>query len=181
MFTRTNRDICSRNHSYFTGRSDCLHSYCIARAEDSICSKLMQYCQSGWPKWNHLLQELKEYWRFQGELRLSGKLLLYQCRIVVPTVTREMTLKKIHDGHQGIQCCRMRVSCSVRWPGISKEIETFVHLCPICKKNATPNREPLLSTNLPLYPGEQIATDLFELNGSTYLIVVDYYSQFIEV
>jgi len=30
--------------------SDRLHSYSVAQAEDSVCSKLIQYCQSGWPK-----------------------------------------------------------------------------------------------------------------------------------
>ena len=39
----------------------------------------------------------------------------------------------------------------------------------------------MLSTRLPLYPWERIATNLLELNGFTYLIVVDYYSRFIEV
>ena len=48
--------------------SDRLHSYSVAQAEDSVCSELIQYCQSAWPKRNHLPPELKEYWKFRGEL-----------------------------------------------------------------------------------------------------------------
>jgi len=58
------------------------------------------------------------------------------------------------------------------------ELCIFMHCL---SKTTTPNREPLLSTCLPLYPCERIATNLFELDGFTYLIVVDYYSRFKEV
>ena len=88
---------------------DRLDSYCKAQAEDSICSKLIEYCTSGWPVRNKLSRDLKEYWRFRGELTLSGTLLLYQSRIVIPASLQKVTLEKIHHGHQGIQRCRMRV------------------------------------------------------------------------
>ena len=84
---------------------DHLNSYFNAQAEDSICSKLTQYCKYGWPARNQLPREMKEYWKYRGELTLSGNLLLFQSRIVVPTAMRQMTLEKIHEGHQGIQRC----------------------------------------------------------------------------
>ena len=34
---------------------------------------------------------------------------------------------------------------------------------------------------VPDHPWEDIATDLFQWNGSDYLLIVDYYSRFIEV
>ena len=48
-------------------------------------------------------------------------------------------------------------------------------------KTTTPNKEPLISTPLPSHPCERIASDLFELENSTYLLTVDYYSRFVEV
>ena len=75
----------------------------------------------------------------------------------------------------------MRVFTSVWWPGVSKEIETFDKSCPVCQKTTTPNKEPLISTPPPSHPWEFIATNLFELKNSTYLLTVDYYSRFVEV
>ena len=62
---------------------------------------------------------------------------------------------------------------SIWWPGIS-QIYDFVHQCSECYKDALPQREPLMPTLLPGFPRQKAATDLFELNGITYLVVVDY-------
>ena len=60
-------------------------------------------------------------------------------------------------------------------------IEHYVQSCPTCQKLTIPPREPLMTTPLPNYPWECTAADLFELKGSHYLLVADYYSRFIEV
>ena len=75
----------------------------------------------------------------------------------------------------------MHVFASVWWPGVSKAIEDFVQSCPVCEKTVIQPREPLVSSSLPNYPWERIAADMFELKGSTYLLVVDYFSRFMEV
>ena len=139
----------------FSASSDCLNIYCKAQAEDSICSKLIQYCKSEWPTRNQLTREIKEYWKYRGKLTLSGNLLLFQTKIVVQAM-RQMTLEKIHEGHQGIQRCRMRALCSVWWPGMYKEVEVFVQSCPTCQKTVIPPKEPLITTPLPSYPWECI-------------------------
>ena len=112
---------------------------------------------------------------------LHDELLLYGGRIVVPKQLQAETLQKIHTGHQGIVRCRLRATSSVWWPGISKDIEAFVQKCPECVKLAPNPREPLLTTPLPNHPWERVAADLFQLNGSTYLLVVDYFSRYPEV
>ena len=91
------------------------------------------------------------------------------------------TLHKIHAGHQGIVRRRLRATSSVWWPGISKDVESYVKKCPECVKMTANPREPLLTTPLPKYPWEKVATDLFQHNGSTYLLAVDYFSRYPEV
>ena len=92
-----------------------------------------------------------------------------------------MTLQKIHNGHQGIQRCHLRISQSVWWPGVSKEIEQFIKSCPTCVKASTPHKEPMMYSALPNYPWERVGSALFELKGATYLLVVDYFFRFIEI
>ena len=41
--------------------------------------------------------------------------------------------------------------------------------------------KPLIATQLPDRPRQVVATDLFELKGIDYLIVIDYFSRYIEI
>ena len=60
-------------------------------------------------------------------------------------------------------------------------MEQFIKQCPTCVKVTLPPREPMLSPELPKYPWQKVATDLFALNKQSYLLVVDYYSRYPEV
>jgi len=157
-----------------------LQVYQKAQATDPVCSRVITYCKSEWPK-SCNDSELKPYWTVRGNLTLHNELLLYGGRIVVPKQLQAETLLKIHTGHQGIVRCRLRTVTSVWWPGISKDVENFIQRCPECVKSAPNPREPLLTTPLPKHPWERVAADLFQLNGSTYLLVVDYFSRYPEV
>ena len=64
---------------------------------------------------------------------------------------------------------------------MSKQINDFISHCPTCCRNAPPQREPLLSSPFPDYPWQRAATDLFELEGAMYVVIVDYFSRFPEV
>ena len=156
-----------------------LNEFCEAKASDPVYSNLIDYCKNGWPsKWNVPL-ELKPYWQARGHLTLHKNLVLYGPRIVIPKVLQREILSKIHEGHQGIQKCRLRANISVWWPGITKQIKDMIENCPTCVRVSTPKREPLLPTDLPDYTWQKIGTDLFFLNGANYLIAV-YFSRYIE-
>lgn len=77
--------------------------------------------------------------------------------------------------------CQQRISTAVWWPEITRQLEQMIINCPECSKLNTPPCQPLLPTPLPRYPWEKVATDLFELKGITYLLVIDYFSRYIEV
>ena len=101
--------------------------------------------------------------------------------MVVPAPLQHHTLQKLHQEHQGIQRCQLRANTAVWWPGISRQISDFISICRQCCQETTPQREPLISTPLPDFPWQKAATDLFELEGRTYLMVVDYFSRYPEV
>lgn len=67
------------------------------------------------------------------------------------------------------------------WQGITSQLKQMVQSYTTCGKTAHPRRGPLLTTPLPEYPWQMIATDLFELQGKQYLLIVDYFSRYPEV
>ena len=145
-----------------------LTTFSQEQVEDSVCSTLILYCRNGWPSKSSLPSWMKPYWKFQGDFSLHGNLLLYQDQVTIPQKLQEQILHKLHQGHQGIQRCR---KSSVWWLNISRDINNFIQQCPECMKMLTPPREPLITSPLPSHPWEKVASDLFHLNNSTYLIV----------
>ena len=158
-----------------------LDEYRSAQIADHVCSTIINYCQHGWPEKKYIDSFLRPYWSSQGELTVHDNLLLYQNRIVVPKSLQGETLKKLHEGHQGIQRCRSRARTSVWWPGLSQQISEMIERCPESIRHTSQRSEPLLSTKLPDYPWQRVGTDLFMLNGNNYLLVADYFSRYPEV
>ena len=75
----------------------------------------------------------------------------------------------------------MRVTSSVWWPGISQHLLQMIQQWQVCSKMSVPRREPLLVTPVPEYPWRKVGTDLFELKGVHYLLIVDYFSRYPEI
>ena len=158
-----------------------LREYQEAQASDMLCSLVIKYCCTSWPVKGKVDEALDPYWKAQGALTLHRNLLLHGTRIVVPASMQRETLAKLHEGHQGIERCRQRARISVWWPGLSNQIGKLVENCAHCTKESIPRKEPLMPTALPDYPWQKIGTDLFSLDGTTYMIVVDYFSRYPEV
>ena len=118
--------------------SDCLLQYRDAQHSDPTCSEVINYCKTKWPE-QHAMKTIL------ATLSLHNDLLLFRDHIVVPHTLRCRTMEKIHQGHQRITRCRLRVKSSVWWPGITNEIGSYVKQCPHCPQA----REPL-TTIIPL-------------------------------
>ena len=158
-----------------------LEVYRRAQSRDPTCQKILKYCREGWPDKRDLDQSVGAYWEAQGELTVGNGLLMHGQRIVVPKELQTETLKKLHEGHQGIVRCRLRARISVWWPGLSKQLTDFVKKCSECARDTTPSKEPLIPTPLLEYPWQKVAADLFNLKGEEYLVIVDYFSRYPEV
>ena len=152
-----------------------------AQDEDEVCRKIKTYCQESWPERYQLNDVIKPYWTEREQLSIVQGILLKSNRIVIPSCMRLEVLDSIHVGHQGIVKCRARAREAVWWPGLSREIHDMVTNCKTCAKETNRPPEPLITTPIPDRPWKMIATDLFELGGRDYLLVVDYFSRFVEI
>ena len=152
-----------------------------AQQEDETSKKCFRYIQSGWPVSSKPNGEVKPLIPFRAEMNVQEGLIFRGDRIWIPQKMRTEILDKIHAGHQGIVKCKERARQSVWWPTINQDIEKKVMNCPICTTHRIQHAEPLIPTALPDYPWQKVATDLFQWKGMSYLLVVDYYSRFIEI
>ena len=149
--------------------------------QDEVTKQLITYCSDGWPEKSHLPTPLKAYWQERGDLTVQQGLLMKGNRLVIPVSIRLDVLDKLHEGHQGITKCRERAKTSVWWPGLSKQLEELVNNFSTCIKECVNRPEPVIPSELPDHPWQKLAADLFELKGQTFLLVVDYFSRYVEV
>ena len=83
-------------------------------------------------------------------------------------------------GHFKSQC-RERACQTVCWPGINRELEELALSCPQCCQERKQSTTPLIPSQFLKLSWETVGMDLFQWKGRTYLLVVDYFSHFIEI
>ena len=57
----------------------------------------------------------------------------------------------------------------------------MVEKCELCQKYRTQLKEPLMPTPLPDRPWQKVGMDLFEWSKRDYLLIIDYFSRYIEI
>lgn len=159
-----------------------LQSLVEATAADHELQTVINLIQEGWPeKLSDVLIEAKPFWHCKEELHLWNGLVCKGDRLVIPREKHDWVLNCLHASHQGIVACKARARQSVYWPGINKQLEEVVRCCTICQEAMVSNRrEPLLSHNIPDRPWQKVGIDFFDLKGSSYINVIDYYSKYPE-
>lgn len=152
-----------------------------AQEEDEVCKEIKQCCLEGWPDKHRVPDAVKPYWRERGEMTVVQGLIMKGTRILIPSHMRLDVLDKIHQGHLGISKCRERAKQSVWWPGLSNQIQDMVQSCRTCAKHQVNRPEPLSPTSFPERPWQTLAIDFFKCENVDYLLVVDYFSRYVEV
>ena len=141
---------------------------------------LHKYTMIGWPEDRSWVPpEVKPYWNVRDELYVSEGLVLRDNRLVVPLSMRKGMLKQVHRSHLGIGKCTGRAKDVFFWPGMIAEITG--EKCSTCAAFKPKQRkEPMIVTQIPERPWQKAASDLFMLDGQTYVLLADYYSKFVE-
>lgn len=105
-------------------------------------------------------------------------------RIVVPQVLRKRAVNLAHEGHQGIVKTKETLITKVWWPKIDRDGERRCAECYGCQlvTKSTPP-PPVKPTPLPEQPWQELALDFLGplSTGKHLLVLVDYYSRWIEV
>ena len=74
-----------------------------------------------------------------------------------------------------------RARTSLWWPGMNNQLKQFIATCEVCDAFQTKNqKETLISHEIPNRPWSKVGSDIFEWNKEHYLVLVDYYSDWIE-
>ena len=117
---------------------------------------------------------MKPYWRLRTDLRILDGVPMMNDRTIIPTNLRQEVLDTLHAAHQGTSSMILRASDSVYWPGFVKDIEQRRRQCFTCHKIAPSQAKlPPVDPVVPDYPFQHICMDYFQLNGKSYGIVVD--------
>ena len=77
---------------------------------------------------------IQSYLTFREELTMEDGIILKGTRIVMPAMKRETVLKLIHEGHLGLNKCKLHAKETVYWPGLNDQIEKHVLNCELCLK-----------------------------------------------
>ena len=152
----------------------------LATQSDPTLHSLTKTVHEGWPQSKKDCPgQLLDFWSFRQEISKGDGLLYKNQRLIVPHSERLETLKVLHLGHYAVDKMQLRALEMVYWPGINKDILKQYQSCKTCIKHSKSQRsEPLQSHPTPELPWHTVATDLFEIKNSKYLLLVDYYSRF---
>ena len=90
-------------------------------------------------------------------------------------------MTKIHAGHTGIEKSKAKARNAVYWPNMTRDIENYVGNCKECLKyQAAQPKEPMTLREVPELPWQFVASDIGEYGNTIFLVVIDYYSKYIE-
>lgn len=68
------------------------------------------------------------------------------------------------------------------WLGMSSDIRQICETCEVCAQFQTEQpREPMKSHTVLQLPWARVSVNLFQLRGKNYMVIVDHFSDFIEL
>ena len=122
------------------------------------------------------------YWDFRDELSTYNRIIYKGERICIPPSLRREMLMILHSSHLGMVKTKQRARVVIYSLGMNTQIEEIISKCKACLKYRNKQqKEPMTIHSIPSLPWKKVGTDLFEQNGNHYMVIVDYYSNFIEV
>ena len=151
-------------------------------AADGNIQELIRVIKLGWPGKKKCPPAVQTYYDKRNELIKSQGQVFRGKQLVLPLSLRKDMPTQLHSSHIGFGGCVRCAHEILYWPRMSAEIRDFVSRCPIYQTyRPAQTRKELQPHELPLRLWLKIAADLFVIGQQTFLIMVDYWSNFFEV
>ena len=99
---------------------------------------------------------------------------MYKNRAVIPERLSEPVLSWLHSVHQGVTNMITRAVECFWWPRFSNDIARKRDKCTYCNENAPSQpQDPPVSIANPEYPFQHLWSDIFEIKGNQFIVIVD--------
>ena len=154
-----------------------------ATEHDPVMQTLKSTILLGWPDTRDQVPiPIRDYWNFREDLTLHNGILFKSHRVIIPRALRPEVISRLHSSHLGIEACLRKARDRVYWPAMNSDIKEAVTKCQVCAEYQASNpHQPLQTHKIPDRPWSRLAADLFTLQSKDYIVLVDYYSDFVEV
>ena len=152
-------------------------------AADNSLQVLMTIIKKGWPENKTSLPLcVREYWAYRDELSTQNGLVFRGTRIIIPSALRPELITRAHASHMGIQYTIGTARDIMYWPRMNAELTEAVQKCTTCQQSQpAQSAEPMMTHPIPELPWQFLSCDCFEYEQKNYLVMVDHYSDYIEI
>jgi transposase InsO family protein len=150
---------------------------------DKELGMLKKQIKDGWPVTRQQVPpEIRPYWDSRDGLGVIEEIIFKGDRVVIPKTMRQRVLEIVHEGHLGIVMSKQLARDSIYWPGMNSQIEDIVSKCSECQEQRrVQEKQPMIPSEIPENPWQIVAADLLYCENANFLVVIDYFSDFIEV
>ena len=150
---------------------------------DPVLSKILKFCENGWPSSAMGDPGLSPYIRRKDELSIQNGCVLWGSRVVIPPKLRAALLDELHSGHVGSSRMKELARSYLWWPQLDADLEGVTNSCSTCLENrASPPKAMLHPWEWPDRPWHRLHIDhAGPVNGQTFLIIVDAHSKWVEI
>lgn len=153
-----------------------------ASAGDELLSNVMKYLRTSWPT-KIICEEEKILYNRRESLAEKSGCLLFNDRVIVPSILRTKVLNHLHLAHPGIVRMKALARSFVYWPNIDKDVSDWVQKCSRCASTArAPVKSELYSWPKASEVWSRVHIDYAgPFQGHNYLVIVDSFSKWPEI
>ena len=149
-----------------------------ATNNDRLLSQVKYFILNDWPK--KVEGELRPYFCRKLELDIINECVYYGHRVVIPTLLQQTVLKELHSSHEGIVRTKALARSYLWFPKIDKEIENMCKSCNHCLITRSSPPKSVAPWPKCSEPFTTIHIDHFNLRDHNFLVIIDYYSKWID-